>query len=140
MTKTAESTEMQSDCTVKSNQQQQVLVLVLARGGLTQLVRELLTQDGHGGADALEDGGGEGGADGQPVDEVVQPVAQRDHPGQSADVRVGGSFQPIAGAAAPPGAGGGVRTLGLLQRREEEESFIWTAFEEKASLKRGRPA
>lgn len=32
---------------------------------------ELLTQDGHGGADALEDGGSEGGANGQAVDEVV---------------------------------------------------------------------
>ena len=50
---------------------------------------KLLTQDGHGGADTLEDGGGEGGTDGQAIDEVVQAVAERDHPGQRADVRVG---------------------------------------------------
>lgn len=67
---------------------------------LTQLVRELLAQDGHRGADALEHRGGEGGADGQAVDEVVQAVAQRDHPGQRADVRVGRPLQPIAAAAA----------------------------------------
>lgn len=85
--------------------------------GLTELVGKLLTQDGHGGADALEDGGSEGGADGQTVDEVVQAVAQRDHPGQSPDVRVGRSFQPIAGGATLSGPGATVWTLGLLRTR-----------------------
>ena len=75
---------------------------------------KLLTQNGHRGADALEDGGGEGGADGQAVDEVVQAVAQRDHPGQRADVRVGRSLQPIAAAAASGGPTRAVRTLGVL--------------------------
>lgn len=55
---------------------------------LTQLVRELLAQDGHRSADALEHRGGEGGADGQAVDKVVQAVTQCDHPSQRADVRV----------------------------------------------------
>ena len=64
---------------------------------------ELLAQDGHRRADALEHGGREGGADGQPVDEVVQAVAQRDHPGQRADVGVGRPLQPIA---SPPFAAG----------------------------------
>lgn len=70
---------------------------------LTQLVGELLTEDGDRGADALKDRSGEGGADGQAVDEVVQAVAQRDHPGQRADVRVGRPLQPIAASAAAPG-------------------------------------
>ena len=53
---------------------------------LTQLVRELLTQNGYRGADALEHGGSEGGSDSQAVNEVVQPVTQSDHPGQSPNV------------------------------------------------------
>lgn len=81
---------------------------------LTQLVGELLTQDGHGGADALEHGGGERGADGQAVDEVVQAVAQRDHPGQRANVRVGGALQPVAAAASGAGSPAAVWALGVL--------------------------
>lgn len=53
-----------------------------------QLMGELLTQDGHRGTDALKHWGGEGCSYSQAVDEVVQAVAQRDHPGQSADVRI----------------------------------------------------
>ncbi len=59
---------------------------------LTQLMGELLAQDGHRGADALEDWGCKGGANSQAVDEVVQAVAQCDHPGQRADVRIGSSL------------------------------------------------
>lgn len=61
-------------------------------------MRELLAQDGHRRANAFENRHGEGGADGQAVDEVVEAVAQRDHPGQGADVRVADAFQPVAGA------------------------------------------
>lgn len=64
----------------------------------TQLVWELLAEDGHGGADPLEHGHGEGGADGQPVDEVVEAVAEGDHPGQRPDVRVPHLLQPVARA------------------------------------------
>lgn len=79
---------------------------------------ELLTQDGHGGADALEDGGGEGGADGQAIDEVVQAIAQRDHPSQRADVRVGRPLQPIAAPTTAARPAGTVWALGVLGRRE----------------------
>lgn len=75
-------------------------------------MRELLTQDGHRGADALEHGGGEGGADGQAVDKVVQAVAQRDHPGQRADVGVGRPLQPVAAAGA--GSARAFLALGVL--------------------------
>lgn len=64
---------------------------------LTQLVWELLTQNGHRGADALENRHGEGGSDGQAVDEIVEAVAQGDHPGQSANIGVADTFQPVAG-------------------------------------------
>lgn len=56
---------------------------------------ELLAQDGHRGANALKDRGCEGGTDGQAVDKVVEAIAQCDHPGQRADVRVGSSFEPV---------------------------------------------
>lgn len=75
---------------------------------------ELLTQDGHGGADTLEHGGGERGADGQAVNEVVQAVAQCDHPRQRADVRVRGALQPVAAAASGAGSPGAVWALGVL--------------------------
>lgn len=51
-------------------------------------MRELFTQDGDGGADALEHRDGEGGTDGQTVNEVVESITQCDHPSQSPDVRV----------------------------------------------------
>lgn len=66
--------------------------------GLTQLMRKLLTQDGHRGADALEHRRCKRRTNGQPVDEVVQAITQCDHPGQCANVRVGCSLQPIAAA------------------------------------------
>lgn len=75
---------------------------------------ELLTQDGHRGADALENGGGEGGANGQAVDKVVQAIAQCDHPGKSANVRVGRPLQPIAATAAGAGSPCAVWALGVL--------------------------
>lgn len=77
---------------------------------LTQLVWELLTQNGHRRADALENGHGEGGSNGQAVNEIVEAVAQGDHPGQSADIRVADTFQPVAG------------TLGGLQVLQEASS------------------
>lgn len=64
---------------------------------LTQLMRELLAEDGHRGADALENRHSEGGTDGQAIDEIVQAITQGDHPGQGADVRVAHTFQPVAG-------------------------------------------
>lgn len=75
---------------------------------------ELLTQDGHRGTDALENRGSEGGANGQAIDEVVQAIAQCDHPGQSANVRVGRPLQPIAAATAGAGSPRAVRTRGVL--------------------------
>ena len=59
---------------------------------------ELLAEDGHRGADALEDRHGEGGTNSQAIDEIMEAVAQGDHPGQCADVRVADTFQPVAGA------------------------------------------
>lgn len=63
---------------------------------LTQLVGELLAHDGGGGAEARQHRHGEGGADGQPVDEVVQRVAQRDHPRHRPDVGDLLPAQPVA--------------------------------------------
>lgn len=85
---------------------------------LTQFVGELLTQDGYRGADALKNRGSEGGTDGQAIDEVVQAIAQRDHPGQSANVGVGCPFNPVA--AAGPGARSlrAVWSLGVLAKPE----------------------
>lgn len=59
---------------------------------------ELLTEDGHRGADALENRHSEGGTDSQAVDEIVEAIAQGDHPCQSADIRVADTFQPVTGA------------------------------------------
>lgn len=42
---------------------------------LTQLMGELLTHNGDGGAETCEDGHSEGGSDGQAIDEVMQSVA-----------------------------------------------------------------
>lgn len=42
---------------------------------LTQLMWELLTEDGHWSADALEHRHGEGGTNGQAIDEVVEAIA-----------------------------------------------------------------
>lgn len=77
---------------------------------LTQLVWELLTENGHRGADALENGHSEGGPDGQAVDEIVEAIAQGDHPGQGANIGVANAFQPIAG------------TLGSLQVLRESRA------------------
>lgn len=48
---------------------------------------KFFADDGDGDADAGQDGLGEGGADGQTVDEVVESVAEDDHPGDGGDVR-----------------------------------------------------
>lgn len=68
---------------------------------------ELLTKNGHWGADALENRHSEGGSNGQAVDEIVEAIAQGDHPGQSANIRVANAFQPVTG------------TLGSLQVLQE---------------------
>jgi len=44
-------------------------------------MRELLADDGQADRDAFHLGVGEGSADGQAVDEIVQAVAEDDHPG-----------------------------------------------------------
>jgi len=44
-------------------------------------MRELLADDGQTDRDAFHLGVGEGSADGQAVDEIVQAVAEDDHPG-----------------------------------------------------------
>lgn len=75
-------------------------------------MRKLFTHDGDGRADAGEHRHGEGGADGQAVDKVVQAVAQRDHPGQRANVGVGRPLQPVAAAGA--GSARAFLALGVL--------------------------
>lgn len=42
---------------------------------------KLLAQDRDGGAEALEERQGAGGPNGQAIDEVVEGVTERDHPG-----------------------------------------------------------
>lgn len=81
---------------------------------LTKLMRELLTHDCDGGAEAGEDGDGEGRADGQAVDEVVKSVTERDHPRQRLHAR-----QP--------------RTATLRRRRLyiQRERLIQTYYDEK---------
>lgn len=44
-------------------------------------MRELLAQDGDGGAESLQKRQGAGGPDGQAIDEVVEGITERDHPG-----------------------------------------------------------
>ena len=53
-------------------------------GKVSELVRQLLAEHGHADGDAGDDGLGEGGADGEAVDEVVHAVAEDDHPGERA--------------------------------------------------------
>ena len=57
---------------------------------------KLLTDDGGGRAEPRHHGHGEGGADGQAVDEVVQRVAQGDHPGHRLDAGDALPSQPVA--------------------------------------------
>lgn len=64
---------------------------------LTQLVWELLAEDGHRCADALESRHSEGGTYGQAIDEVVEAITQGDHPGQGANVGVADALQPVTG-------------------------------------------
>ena len=47
--------------------------------GPTDLVRQLVTQDGHRSGNPATKGVYESGADGQAVDEVMQHVSQEDH-------------------------------------------------------------
>lgn len=87
-------------------------------------MRELLTQDGYGGADALKNGGSEGSTDGQAIDEVVQAIAQCDHPGQRAYITVGCPFYPVA--ATGPGARSPctIWSLGVLARPESKTQTV----------------
>lgn len=57
------------------------------KGG-TEFVRELFAKNGDGDADAAKNAGGEGGADAQSVDEVVQTIAEDYHPRHCPDHRV----------------------------------------------------
>ncbi len=51
------------------------------------LVRELFTENRDTNADPRQDGLGEGGPDGQAVNEVVDAVAEDDHPSDRRDFR-----------------------------------------------------
>lgn len=62
----------------------------------TQLVGKLLTHNGDGSAEARNYGHGEGGADGEAVDEVVESIAQSDHPRHRLDAGHGRTTQPVA--------------------------------------------
>ena len=53
---------------------------------LTELVRQLLAENGQADADAGQDVLAEGGADAQAVQEVVEAVAEDDHPGDHGDL------------------------------------------------------
>ena len=70
--------------------------MIFLHSWLTQLVRELLTHDGGGRAEPRHNGHGERSPDRQAVDEVVQRVAQRDHPRHRLDVRDAFPTQPVA--------------------------------------------
>lgn len=87
-------------------------------------MRELLTQDGYGGADALKNGGSKGSTNGQAIDEVVQAIAQCDHPGQRAYIAVGRPFYPVA--ATGPGAGSlcTIWPLGVLVKPESKTQTV----------------
>lgn len=87
-------------------------------------MRELLTQDGYGGADALKNGGSKGSTDGQAIDEVVQAIAQCDHPGQRAYITVGCPFYPVA--ATGPGAGClcTIWSLGVLENQRQRHKQL----------------
>lgn len=77
---------------------------------------EFLTQDGYRGADALENRGSKGSPDGQAIDEVVQAIAQCDHPGQRANVSVGCPFNPVAATSRGAGWLSTVWSLGVLAK------------------------
>ena len=59
---------------------------VKEHGEVAELVWELLCQHGEGHADAGQDGLGEGRADAETVDEVVDAVAEDDHPSHRGDL------------------------------------------------------
>lgn len=44
-------------------------------------MRELLAQDGDGSAESLQKRQGAGGPDGQAIDEIVEGITERYHPG-----------------------------------------------------------
>lgn len=67
----------------------------------TQLVGKLLTHDGDRSAEAGHYGHGEGGADSEAVDEVVEGVTQSYHPRHRLDAGHGRATQPVA--RHPPG-------------------------------------
>lgn len=63
----------------------------------TELVGKLLTHDGDRSAEPRNYGHGEGGADGEAINEVMESVAQGHHPRHRLDVGHGGATQPVAG-------------------------------------------
>ena len=63
---------------------------------LTQLVGKLLTHNGRGRTETCQYGHCERSTDGQPIDEVVQCVAQRYHPCHCFDVADVLATQPVA--------------------------------------------
>lgn len=67
----------------------------------TQFVGKLLTHNGDRSAEARHYRDGEGGADGQAIDEVVESIAQSHHPRHRLDAGHGRPTQPVAHH--PPG-------------------------------------
>lgn len=63
---------------------------------LTQLMWELLAYDGGGRAETRQYGHCKWGADSQAIDEVVQRVAQSDHPRHGLDAADATPTQPMA--------------------------------------------
>lgn len=91
---------------------------------LTQFMRELLTQDGYRGADALKNRGSKGSPDGQAINEVVQAIAQCDHPGQCANIIVGCPFYPVAATSRGAGSLCTIWSLGVLAKPESNTQTI----------------
>lgn len=87
-------------------------------------MRELLTQDGYRGADALKNRGSKGSPDGQAIDEVVQAIAQCDHPGQRANISVGCPFYPVAATSRGAGLLCTVWSLRVLAKPESKTQTI----------------
>ena len=54
---------------------------LMALTALTSFMGQLMADDSHSGAETPSDAGGEGGADGQPVTQIVNSVPEDHHPG-----------------------------------------------------------
>ena len=54
---------------------------LMALSPLTYFMGQLMAEDSHSGAETTSDAGGKGGADGQPVTQIVNSVPEDHHPG-----------------------------------------------------------